>query len=295
MLAIEGKNQSSNRQRGQGADVWRRFKKNKSAIAGMICMCIVLFFVIGADLFYDYKKDALKQNITERLIPPFQGEHVLGTDDLGRDLGARLLYGGRNSLLIGFSSVAFALLFGVVIGSISGYYGGWIDNAIMRCIDILMAIPMTMMAIVIVAALGASMTNMILALTVSQIPTFARVVRGSILVERNKEYNEAAKAIGSSDFSIICSHLLPNSASPVIVQIAIRSAASITNAAALSFLGMGIQPPTPEWGAMLSSGRTYIRDYSFLTYIPGIAIMLTILSLNLLGDGLRDALDPKLK
>ncbi len=295
MLAIEGKNQSSNRQRGQGADVWRRFKKNKSAIAGMICMCIVLFFVIGADLFYDYKKDALKQNITERLTPPFQGEHVLGTDDLGRDLGARLLYGGRNSLLIGFSSVAFALLFGVVIGSISGYYGGWIDNAIMRCIDILMAIPMTMMAIVIVAALGASMTNMILALTVSQIPTFARVVRGSILVERNKEYNEAAKAIGSSDFSIICSHLLPNSASPVIVQIAIRSAASITNAAALSFLGMGIQPPTPEWGAMLSSGRTYIRDYSFLTYIPGIAIMLTILSLNLLGDGLRDALDPKLK
>lgn len=286
---------TNNRQRSQTSDVWRRFKRNKSAIVGMIVLCTILFLVLGAGLFFDYQEDAIKNNIPERLLPPLSKGHILGTDDLGRDMAARLLFGGQNSLIIGLSSVIFSMVAGIVIGSIAGYYGGVIDNVIMRLIDILMAIPMMMLAIVIVAALGASMTNLIIALTISQIPTFSRVVRGSILVERDKEYIEASRAIGSKDNSIIFSHLLPNSASPVIVQIAIRSAASITNAAALSFLGMGIQPPTPEWGAMLATGRTYIRDYSFLTYVPGIAIMLTILSLNLLGDGLRDALDPKLK
>ncbi len=284
----------SSKQRGQWRDVWRRFKQNKSAILGMILFILILFFVFGASLFYDYE-EAIKINIKAKNLPPFSEGYVFGTDSLGRNLGARLLHGGKNSLSIGFSSVLFSLILGTIIGSISGYYGGRIDHIIMRIIDILMAIPMMMLAIVIVAALGASMRNMVLALTLSQVPTFTRVVRGAVLVERDKEYIEAAKAIGSKDSEIIFSHLLPNSASPVIVQIAIRAAASITNAASLSFLGLGIQPPTPEWGEMISSGRPFIRDYSYMTYVPGIAIMLTILSLNLLGDGLRDALDPKLK
>lgn len=279
----------------QWADVWRRFRKNRNSVIGIICLTAIIVLVLSASLIYDYKEDALKQNIKQRLESPFSEDYIFGSDDLGRDVAARLLFGGRKSLLIGFSSVLISLIFGTIIGAVSGYFGGAVDNLIMRVIDIVMAIPMTMLAIVIVAALGPSLINMVIALSIAQIPVFARVVRGSILSEKDNEYIEAAKAIGCNDFQIIFSHLLPNCLSPIIVQIAIRSATAITNAAALSFLGLGIQPPTPEWGNMLSTGRTYIRDYPFLTFIPGMAIMLTILSLNLLGDGLRDSLDPKLR
>ncbi len=201
----------------------------------------------------------------------------------------------RRSLVISFSSVGIALVIGSVIGAISGFYGGLLDNVIMRVIDVVMAIPMTMLAIVIVAALGASQFNMILALSIAQIPTFARVMRGQVLTVRDTEYIEAARAVGATNAAIIAEHIVPNVLSPIIVQIAIRAAAAIINTATLSFLGLGISAPTPEWGAMLSAGRSYIRDYSYLTAIPGLAMMLTILSLNLLGDGLRDALDPRLR
>ncbi|MBS7335094.1 MAG: ABC transporter permease [Eubacteriales bacterium] len=278
-----------------GSDFWRRFKRNRSAVLGMIILCVIVTLVICADLFYSYDDVAIKMNVSQRLIPPFSQGHILGTDDLGRDLAARILHGGRRSLVISFSSVAFALVVGSIIGAVSGYYGGVLDNVIMRIIDILMAIPMTMLAIVIVAALGPSQFNMILALSIAQVPTFARVMRGQVLTVRNTEYIEAARAIGTKDAAIIAEHIVPNVLSPIIVQIAIRAAAAIINTATLSFLGLGISAPTPEWGAMLSAGRNYIRDYSYLTFIPGLAMMLTILSLNLLGDGLRDTLDPRLR
>ena len=278
-----------------GSDFWRRFKRNRSAVLGMIILCVIVTLVICADLFYSYDDVAIKMNVSQRLIPPFSQGHILGTDDLGRDLAARILHGGRRSLVISFSSVAFALVVGSIIGAVSGYYGGVLDNVIMRIIDILMAIPMTMLAIVIVAALGPSQFNMILALSIAQVPTFARVMRGQVLTVRNTEYIEAARAIGTKDAAIIAEHIVPNVLSPIIVQIAIRAAAAIINTATLSFLGLGISAPTPEWGAMLSAGRNYIRYYSYLTFIPGLAMMLTILSLNLLGDGLRDTLDPRLR
>lgn len=278
-----------------GSDFWRRFKRNRSAVLGMIILCVIVTLVICADLFYSYDDVAIKMNVSQRLIPPFSQGHILGTDDLGRDLAARILHGGRRSLVISFTSVAFALVVGSIIGAVSGYYGGVLDNVIMRIIDILMAIPMTMLAIVIVAALGPSQFNMILALSIAQVPTFARVMRGQVLTVRNTEYIEAARAIGTKDAAIIAEHIVPNVLSPIIVQIAIRAAAAIINTATLSFLGLGISAPTPEWGAMLSAGRNYIRDYSYLTFIPGLAMMLTILSLNLLGDGLRDTLDPRLR
>ena len=224
-----------------GSDFWRRFKRNRSAVLGMIILCVIVTLVICADLFYSYDDVAIKMNVSQRLIPPFSQGHILGTDDLGRDLAARILHGGRRSLVISFSSVAFALVVGSIIGAVSGYYGGVLDNVLMRIIDILMAIPMTMLAIVIVAALGPSQFNMILALSIAQVPTFARVMRGQVLTVRNTEYIEAARAIGTKDAAIIAEHIVPNVLSPIIVQIAIRAAAAIINTATLSFLGLGIE------------------------------------------------------
>lgn len=279
----------------QVKDLWNRFRKNRSAVAGMAVLSLILLLVLFAPVFYNYQSDAINQNVYERLMPPLSKGHLLGTDDLGRDLAARLLYGGRISLVISFVSVACSVVVGSILGAIAGYYGGICDNIIMRCVDILMAIPMTMLAIVIVAALGASIPNMIIALSISQVPSFARVIRGQVLTVRGNDYVEAARALGTVDAKIIAGHILPNVLSPILVQIAIRAATAITNTATLSFLGLGVASPTPEWGAMLSAGRNYIRDYSYLTFLPGLAMMFTILSLNLLGDGLRDALDPRLR
>lgn len=281
--------------RSQLGEIWVRFRKNKMAVLGMAILVIIVLLAVFADVLYDYKQYCVDMNVQDRFLPIFSPGHILGTDAYGRDLCARLIHGARYSLAISFSSVIMSMLIGGVVGAISGYYGGKLDSIMMRVVDIIMAVPMTMLAIVIVAALGASVTNMVIALTVSQIPSFARVVRGSVLTVKDMEYVEAARSIGAKDFSIILGDIVPNILSPVVVQIAIRTAASITNAAALSFLGLGVAAPAPEWGAMLSFGRAYIRDYSYLTWLPGLAMMVTILSLNLLGDGLRDAMDPRLK
>ncbi len=281
--------------RGQLEEIWVRFRRNKMAVLGMIILILVVLLAVFADVLYDYDTYCVKMDVASRFLPIFSKGHLLGTDAYGRDLCARLIHGARYSLSISFSSVIMSMLLGGIVGAVSGYYGGKLDNILMRIIDIIMAVPMTMLAIVIVAALGASVQNMVIALTISQIPSFARVVRGSVLTEKDMEYVEAAQAIGAKDGSIILRDIVPNILSPVVVQIAIRTAASITNAAALSFLGLGVAAPAPEWGAMLSFGRSYIRDYSYLTYLPGLAMMVTILSLNLLGDGLRDAMDPRLR
>jgi len=249
--------------------------RNKAAMAGLIFLILLVGVSLSADLLFDYESQVVEQNISERLQWP-SAEHPFGTDEYGRDLLARVVHGSRLSLSVSFVSVLASLIIGGILGAVSGYYGGLLDEIIMRITDIFLAIPMTLLAMVIVAALGASTTNLIISLSLSAVPTFARIVRSSVLTVREVEYIEAA--IG-----------------PIIVQTTLRVAAMISNTAGLSFLGLGVQAPAPEWGALLSAGRNYIRDYSYLTFIPGLAIMLTILALNLLGDGLRDALDPRLK
>ncbi len=275
-------------------EVFYLLSKNKAAMFGLIFLIILVFVSLGADFLYDYNTKVVEQNIPERLKwPSFQ--HIFGTDEYGRDLLARVVHGSRMSLFVSFLSVAISLILGGALGAVSGYYGGKIDNIIMRITDIFLAVPMTLLAMVIVAALGPNTINLIIALSISSVPTFARIVRGSVLTVREVEYIEAARAIGAKDSVIIFGHILPNCMGPIIVQTTLRVAATIANTAALSFLGLGVQAPAPEWGALLSAGRNYIRDNSYLTFIPGLAIMLTILALNLLGDGLRDALDPRLK
>lgn len=208
---------------------------------------------------------------------------------------ARVVHGSRISLAVSASSVTFSLVVGGILGAISGYFGGWVDNIIMRVMDVVMAIPMTMFAIVIVAALGTSTANLILALGIASVPLFARVVRSAVLTVRDTEYIEAARAVGAKNSTIIFKHIIPNCVAPIIVQVTLRMASAIYNTSALSFLGMGVSVPSPEWGALLANGRNFISEYGYLCVIPGLAIMVTILSLNMLGDGLRDALDPRLK
>ncbi len=282
------------KKQSQFSEVWRRLRKNKAAMLGLAIMILLVGLALAAPLIYDYDGDVISQNIKNRLQPP-SAAHPFGTDEMGREILARVIWGARTSLSIGFTAVLFALIVGGTLGAISGFYGGIVDNVIMRIMDIFLAVPGTLLAITIAAALGPSTINLIIALSISSVPGFARIVRGSVLTVRDVEYIEAAKAIGASNGRILLQHVIPNSLAPVIVHTTLNVATIILTIAGLSFLGLGISAPTPEWGAMLSSGRTYLRNASYYTMFPGLAIMTTILALNLLGDGLRDALDPRLK
>lgn len=274
------------------AVTWRRLKKNKLATLGLIVILIMIFLAIIAPEIMPYKIDAL--DLKNKLQGP-SGTHWLGTDELGRDILSRLLYGSRFSLEIGIIGVLVSAGGGIVIGAIAGYFGGTTDNIVMRIMDVLQAMPGIVLAIAISATLGPGLVNCIIALSISAIPNYSRMTRASILNVRKMEYLEAAASINCSNLRIIVKHVLPNALSPLIVQSTMGIAGTIMNAAMLSFIGLGVQPPTPEWGAMLSAGRGYLRDYPHLCLFPGITIMITVLSLNMLGDGLRDALDPKLK
>ena len=278
----------------QFKDMVRRLFKNKAAVAGLIFLIFLILMAVFADVLFDYDAQCINQNIPERLQWP-SAQHWFGTDEYGRDLLIRIVFGSRISLSIGFIAVLFGLIVGGVLGAVAGFFGGKIDNIIMRLCDIFLAVPMMLMAIVIVAALGASIVNLVIALSISSVPTFARIVRSAVLTVRDMDYVEAARAIGVKTPRILARYILPNCMGPIIVQTTLRVAATISNTAALSFLGLGVKAPQPEWGALLSSGREFIRDSGYLACIPGICIMLTILALNLLGDGLRDALDPRLK
>ena len=271
---------------------WRRLKKIKLATLGLIVILIMIFLAIIAPEIMPYKIDAL--DLKNKLQGP-SSTHWLGTDELGRDILSRLLYGSRFSLEIGIIGVLVSAGGGIVIGAIAGYFGGTTDNIVMRIMDVLQAMPGIVLAIAISATLGPGLVNCIIALSISAIPNYARMTRASILNVRKMEYLEAAASINCSNLRIIVKHVLPNALSPLIVQSTMGIAGTIMNAAMLSFIGLGVQPPTPEWGAMLSAGRGYLRDYPHLCLFPGITIMITVLSLNMLGDGLRDALDPKLK
>jgi peptide/nickel transport system permease protein len=276
----------------QAKEVWRRFKKNKLAVAGLVIIFILIIAAILAPVIAPYGYD--DQDYSATLIR-FSKEHLLGTDNLGRDILSRLLYGSRVSLTIGFISVGIGLVIGGLVGAISGYYGGVLDDILMRIVDIIMAIPSIILAISICAALGPGLINTMIAVGISSIPNYARILRSSILSIKQQEFVEAATAIGASDARIIAKHIIPNSLSGLIVQASMGVGRAIISAASMSFVGLGIQPPNPEWGAMLSFGRTYFRDYGYMGLYPGLFIFIAVLSMNLIGDGLRDALDPRLK
>ncbi len=286
--------QKQYKRKGPILEVMQRLARNKTAMVGLAIVILLIAAAITAPFFYDYDEVIIKQNISNRLQHPSK-EFIFGTDDLGRQIFPRIIYGARVSLRVGFSAVAMAFLIGGFLGAVGGYYGGVIDNIIMRVMDIFLAIPGTLFAITIAAALGNNIRNLIIALGISSIPGFARILRSSVITVRDVEFIEAAKAIGANDARIVLNHVIPNSLAPVIVHTTLNVASIILTIAGLSFLGLGIAPPTPEWGAMLSAGRTYIIGHSYMTAFPGFAIMTTILALNLLGDGLRDALDPRLK
>lgn len=282
----------NSKKKGQSRDVLRRLFRSKGAVIGLVIITTLLLFAIFADLIAPFGYD--DQLLSRRLQSP-STDHLLGTDDYGRDIFSRIVYGSRTSLLIALLSVAFSSVIGVAIGCVAGYYGGRVDNLVMRFIDILLAIPSILLAISISAALDPGVINLVVAVGIGAMPPYARIVRASVMSERDKEYIEAARSIGASDFRIIIKHVLPNVMAPIIVQSTMSISTAIITAASLSFIGLGIAPPTPEWGGMLSSGRAYIRDAWWVVTFPGLAIMAAVFGFNLLGDGLRDALDPKLK
>ena len=280
--------------RTQMGEIWHRLKKNKGAMVGLAIVIIFALIAIFADVMFDYDTQIAGYNLRAKLIKPCL-EHPFGTDEMGRDLFARLLYGTRYSMAIAFSSVLFGVCVGLPLGAMCGYLGGKFDLIAMRLLDILRSIPGILLGIVIVAWLGQSTLNLIIAIAVGMVPGMASTTRAAVLTVRNAEYVESARSIGISEWRIVMVHILPNCLSTILVQTTLRVAGAIISASSLSFLGLGVPIPSPEWGALLSAGRTYIRDASYLTMFPGLAIMLLVLSLNLLGDGLRDAMDPKLR
>lgn len=293
-MSANDNTKNTNKKRSQWVEVWRRLKKNKMALLGLGILVILVLAAIFADQIANYNTVVIKQNLADRLQPP-SAKHWLGTDEFGRDIFARIVHGARVSLIVGIVAVSISIIGGGILGAIAGYYGGKLDNVIMRLMDIFLAVPSILLAIAIVSALGPSLLNLMIAVSISSIPRYARIVRASVLSIRDQEFIEAAKAIGASNTRIIFRHIIPNSLAPVIVQGTLGVAGAILSTAGLSFIGLGIQPPAPEWGSMLSGGRQYLRYAWWVTTFPGVAIMITILSLNLLGDGLRDALDPRLK
>ena len=274
--------------------IWHQLRKNKGAIMGLVLLVVIIVVALGSPYFFDYETQVIANNIKERMQPP-SAEHWFGTDDMGRDIFARVCYGARYSLAVGIIAVMFALVFGVTLGAAAGYIGGVFEDVTMRVCDIFSSIPSVLMAIAVVSALGKSTFNLMLAVGIASTAPFVRVARAAVLTIRGEEYIESARAIGVPEWQIVAPHILPNCVSQIIVQATLRVGSAIISAAQLSFLGLGVPAPAPEWGSMLSAGRAYIRDYSYMTLYPGLAIMVTVLSLNLIGDGLRDALDPKLK
>lgn len=280
------------KKRGQGAETWRRFRKNKNAVIGMIMFLVLVSFALFAEHIAPF--DPIKQDLHNILQTP-SGQHILGTDELGRDIFSRIVFGARISMTVGLIAVGIAGVVGSGLGAVCGYYGGVLDNIIMRFIDILMAIPAILLNISIVAALGTGLQNVMIAIGISNIPRFCRIIRASVMSLRDQEFVEASRAAGATDFYIIIQHILPNCMAPLIIQATVSIGSSILQCASLSFIGLGIVPPTPEWGAMLSTGRDFLRKAPHLTTFPGLAIMAAVYAMNLMGDGLRDALDPKLK
>ncbi|MGN8648101.1 ABC transporter permease [Gracilibacillus sp. HCP3S3_G5_1] len=273
-------------------DAYRQLKKNKLAVVGTFIILFFLIVAITAPLLTPYESDAI--NVGDRLSGP-SADHWFGTDDLGRDIFTRIVFGARISLMVGFFAVTGAVIFGTFLGIIAGYFGRRIDMLISRIFDILLAFPSILLAIAIVAILGPSLQNALIAIAIINIPIFGRLVRSKVISIRQEEYIMAAKAQGMKNGRILFHHVLPNSIAPIIVQATLSFGTAILEAAALGFLGLGAQAPTPEWGKMLSDSRQYIQSAPWTVLFPGVSIILVVLGFNMIGDGLRDALDPKMK
>ncbi|BDG48709.1 MULTISPECIES: nickel transporter permease [Parageobacillus] len=286
--AVEEKEESASLWR----EGWRRFRENRIALVGLGIVIFFILLAILAPLIAPYS--ITEQNLTQRLQPP-SSKHLFGTDDFGRDIFSRVIYGARISLWVGFFSVLGSVIVGSLLGIIAGYYGRWIDGIISRLFDIMLAFPSILLAIGIVTVLGPSLQNALIAIAVINVPNFGRLIRSRVLSIKQEEYIMAAKAIGMSDMRILFHHILPNSMAPIIVQGTLAIATAIIEAAALGFLGLGAQPPNPEWGKMLADSKDFLTQAPWTMIFPGLAIMLTVLGFNLMGDGLRDALDPRMK
>lgn len=284
-------------QKTYGTSIWgeafKRLLRNKAAIIGGIIFLCVVMVAVFADVIAPYGYE--EQSLQEQYLPPFSENHIFGTDNLGRDIFSRVVYGARISLSVGIVSVAIAMVAGIIIGIFSGYCGGIVDNILMRLMDILLAIPAILLAICISASLGSGLLNLMIAVGISTVPTYARIARASVMMTKGEDFIEAARATGAGHIRLVIKYISPNIVAPLVVQATLGVAVAIISTAALGFLGLGIQPPQSEWGTMLASTRNYMLSYPYLCVFPGLAIAITILSLNLLGDGLRDALDPKLK
>ena len=280
------------RKKGKGSQVFYRLTRNKAAMVGLFLLLVLVFCAVFAPQLTPY--DYSKQDLKNRFVSPCFA-HPFGTDNLGRDILSRVIYGARISLSVGICSVLLASVLGILFGAIAGYYGGIFDNLLMRLMDIFLAVPNLLLAISIAATLGSGMQNLVLAIGLGAAPGYARIVRASILSLKDQDYIDASRSVGAGDFRIIFSHILPGCLAPIIVQMTLGVATAILSTASLSFIGLGIAPPTPEWGSMLSAGRQFLRDAWWVVCFPGAAIMVSFFALNLFGDGLRDALDPKLK
>lgn len=280
------------KKKSQALVVWNRYRKSYTAMIGLFLLIILIIGAVFADQIAPYDYD---QQEYSNVLQGISMEHLMGTDNFGRDIFSRVLYGARISLTVGLMSVTMSIVVGGVMGAIAAYYGGAADNVLMRLIDILMAVPPLVLSISVCAALGTGIFNTMIALSISSIPQFARVVRAAVLTVKEQEYIEAARSVGAKTPRLILRHIVPNAMGPLIVQATLSIAGAILNMSGLSFIGLGVQPPDPEWGSMLSAGRAYIRSDPHMVIFPGIAIMLAVFALNLVGDGLRDALDPRLK
>lgn len=289
------------RKKSRSQMIWRQFRKSRTALLGLCILTVFVLFAVFADVIEDFDTRAIATNQQARFEAPSlknlftENAHIFGTDEYGRDVFARIIHGARVSLSIGILATSCSAVIGGLLGAVAAFYGKKWDFIIMRCMDIISSIPSILLAMAVVAALGANLTNLLIALSFSSIATYARLVRSSVVTLVGQEFIEAARACGASSFKIIVKHIIPNSLSPIICQMAFSSSGMILTAASMSYLGLGIQPPDPEWGSMLASAKTYIWSYPYLITIPGICIVLAALSITLIGDGLRDALDPKLK
>ena len=292
-MGVRAVNNTRNKRNSQLKEFWRRFKKNRTAMLGLIILVVIIGMAIFADVIVPYSK-CIEQVGADRLQTP-NPAHWFGTDELGRDLFSRVVHGSRYSLFVGVATSLIALVIGAILGASAAYFGGMIDNVIMRIIDVFMCVPPILLSLAVVSALGTNLRNLIIAITISCIPGNVRLIRSVVLTVAEQDYVEAARSYGTSNARIIFRYVLPNAMGPIIVNTTMMISSMILSAAGLSFIGMGIQPPTPEWGALLSNAQTYIFSAPYLLFFPGIYIILTSLAFNLVGDGLTDALDPKLK
>lgn len=275
-------------------EFWRQYSRNKGAVIGLVVLILILLVALFADVLWDYDTQVIGMNAKERLIKPCW-EHPLGTDNYGRDMLARIGYGTRYSVFLGMLAVFIGAVVAIPLGAIAGYVGGRVDAIIMRCIDTFATIPTMMLAILVVTVLGNSLVVLAIALSIGSIPSLARITRSSVMMVRNNEYIEAARAIGAPTSTIIVKHIMPNCFSPILVNITLRVGITITATAGLSYVGLGVPLPLPEWGALLTSSKSYLLDAPHMLIYPGVALIITVMMINLVGDGVRSALDPKLK